>query len=230
MKVLSVAILFVISGVTMAHAIPNLQLFIDGATYDRHTASWFTTSSSFDLYVVSANSVRSDVIVSLALARCDVPAEVDVDFAGNEIDTPDWIYGYAPLDNYPDIYEEDGDLYHHNIYPSWFTEVHTGAYELSGMVGDVRPDANGEYWNPATGEGNATAPGQARVFHIETNQAYHYLHFDAYTLNPDGTIETFANFSRDAEAGGLAPEPGTVTLLGMGLLGLGTYIRRKSKL
>jgi hypothetical protein len=231
MRFKAVATMIALLFSSTAFAIPGIQLFIAGGHYDTHSRTWEITGNSFDLYVVSANQSRADIIVSMALGSHDNPADLDLTFAGNEIQSSSFVRGYAPIDNFPEQYDGDYiDLHPHNVYPTWFTEMHTGPYDMSQQVGDVRPlNYTGDFWNPSTGEGTTGALGQARVFHVETGGVYSYIHFDAYTLNTDGSINEYASFSRDAQAN-YAPEPGTVSLLGMGLLGLGAYIRRKKVL
>lgn len=204
-------------------SVPALQLFIAGANYDMRSQTWVTNSNSFDLYVVSANQAKTDVIVSLALGAFDNPNSSSVTFGENQIDPSDWSYGYAPLDNQPEILDP-GDLQHRTIYPTWFTEINTGNYGLGSQVGDAIPRSN--FWNPATGEGPTEANGEVKRFHVELGGGFSSLHFDAYTLRPDGSIYKFAPFSHDAQAS-VVPEPGTLALLGTGLFGLAAFTRRR---
>jgi hypothetical protein len=221
-----ILVLVVASG---AHAIPDLQLFIDGATYDWHSQTWVTTSGGFDLYVVSANHSKNDVIVSMALAQGDDPSVAAVNFAGDPIENSDWVWGYAPIGNEPDEWNGGEDLPRHGIFPTWYSEVHTGAYNRGSRVGNTQPDSHGDFWNPATGHGTTSARGQFKMFHVTTGGSFTFVHFDAYTLNSDGSIDRFAPFSHDAEAGSPVPEPGTLALFGAGLLGLGTVSRKRKK-
>jgi hypothetical protein len=205
-----------------AMAIPPLQIYISGATYNDISETWVTTSSSFDMYIIGSMPF-TDVMVSIAL---DNPMNIDpngtasVDVDGATYNS--WTYGYTPLATAAQ-WDGGADLAPHGIYPAWFTEFNAGDFGLVSGIGDIQPGP--EFWDPVLdgyyGTSNPNLLGEIRSFHVEVNGATG-AHFDAYTTN--GTsIEYFAPFSHDSEF--LVPEPGTVFLVGIGLMGFGLYRR-----
>ncbi|PKK84514.1 MAG: hypothetical protein CVT49_02760 [candidate division Zixibacteria bacterium HGW-Zixibacteria-1] len=209
-----------------SQAVPNLQLFIAGGTYDAATESWVSTDGTFDIYVIGANEALSNVKVSMALdfAQNDDPNSMaSVNVNGTTYD--EWIYGYAPIMTAP-AFDPGDDLAKHGIFPAWFTEFDAGNFGMVGGVGDVQPKP--AYWDPST-QGylaNSKAMGEYKVFTI-TATGTAFLHFDAYTLNPDGSIQYFAPFSHDATGTpppGI-PEPASLVLFTLGSMGLGIYRR-----
>jgi len=225
LKYLCFSILSIFILTSSAIAVPDIQLFIDGATYDWDTQTWVaTTTGSVDLYVISANDTKDDIIVSLALGQSDDPSLMTVDFGGTIINPGDWIYGNAPL---PPDWNPGGDVPPHGIFPTYFAEVHTGAYGLGMNIGDVQPGS--DFWDPSIPSGPANALGEYKIFTVDlSGPVGASVHFDAYTLNPDGSVDKFAPFSHDATTT-IVPEPGTIILMGSGLLGLGLRAYRKRK-
>lgn len=230
MKTALLTLAVILCSASAAFAVPDLQLFIAGANYDHVTDTWVTNSNSFDLYVVSANHEHEDVIVSLALGQMDDPNGVDVNFNGEVISNTDWTYGYAPLDNYANQWNGGEDLPRHSIFPTNYVEMNTGDYEFEQRVGNVMPNRYGNYWDPSTDHGYTSAWGEVKSFHIELGGVFSQIHFDAYTLNEDGTIHEFAPFSHDASALSTVPEPASIFLFGTGLIGVGAIsLSRKKK-
>lgn len=233
LKYLTLAVLSVMILTASAFALPDIQIFIDGATYDWGEQSWVATvTGPVDVYVISADIPVADIIVCLALGEFDDPSLMTVDFGGTVVNPGDWVYGNPPL---PPGWDPGGDLAPHSIYPTNFAEVHTGAYGTSQMVGDVQPDTlnGGIYWDPtptpAFPAAEANHVGDWKMFTMNiTGPVGSSVHIDAYTLNPDGTVDRFAPFSHDGTTT-LVPEPGTIVLMGSGLFGLGLRAYRKRK-
>jgi hypothetical protein len=227
-------LLFLIVGVLLSpslYAIPNLQLIIDDAEYiGGEEESWvYYGGGTFDLYVVGANVEMTDVRVSMALIgldQADDPTGASIDVDGTSYPTGAWAYGYSPLE--ADLTKQPGDLAPHGVFPAWFTEFNAGDFGLDGLVGQTNPDsasASDPFWTP-WGATPGTKAGEWKKFSITVAEGY-FVHFDAYTLNPDGSIKYFAPFSHDAATN--IPEPTTFVLLGLGLAGAGVVRKVRGK-
>ena len=215
--------LVILAMVSIASAIPSLQLFIHGAEYDRITRTWITESGSFDIYVVSADVNRHDVLVNMALGHSEDPGDLDVNFDGHSISNSEWNYGYSPLDQRNGGNDIDG--------PRNYVELNTGDYQNNWRIGDAAPDRDGHYWDPSSGHGDANDWGHAKSFHVDLGSSRRReIHFDTYTLDGEGRVCDYAPDTHDAGALTTVPEPGSILLLSTGLMGLGAYnFRRKKK-
>ncbi len=211
-KVLLFFTMIVLGAFGFANAVPDLQLFVAGGTYDMATETWVTNASTFDLYVIGANQAMSNVMVSMAL---NVPQAEDpngvasIDVNGTPYNS--WVYGTPNL------------LPPHDIFPTWYSEFNSGDYGLVGGVGDINwPD----YYDPSTQGYLASSHtlGQFKRFTISISGT-DYAHFDGFFYFQgihNSTKIKFAPFSHDAESQpGTIPEPGTLTLLGLGSLSMG---------
>lgn len=204
-------------------AVPALQLYIEGATYDDVTDTWVTSSSNFTLWVVAShldkknNGTLYDIGFSAALGEGVDPA------SGSMTVTPtsptagppttynggDFIWGTPPPSD---------PMPAHGIFPASYVTQH---------VADNSPlDPND--WFPvqdyiAGSDGGTDIYGYMWGFNIQTT--YSYLHFDAFGFYDDQFGKrVFAPFSHDAE---MVPEPATALLMGLGLMGAGIYRRFK---
>ena len=106
-------LLIIFSPNSRALAIPNLQIYVPGATYDTATETWVINSYDYELWVIGANYNVYDVKLALAVPE-DEDGSIDITWvtglAGD--------YGYGSsltltetdaldIDNYRQIYESD---------------------------------------------------------------------------------------------------------------------------
>jgi len=214
-RVMLCAALLLLLVAGMAGAVPDLQLFIPGATYDATTETWITTASSFDLQVIGANDVIEDVQVSAALVPSTTdPSSGTITMTGGTGPQSSFTQG-TPL-------RGDGNpLPSHGIFPppdgTWFVTLPVGDFTPQYTVYDMQPGSSG------------SALGEIKTIHVEITgfPAVHFDAFDHTVVNDNHVRYVFAPFSHDAEQ---VPEPGTFALLGSGALsvvGFGLRARRQ---
>ncbi|MDY6971434.1 MAG: choice-of-anchor N protein, partial [Thermodesulfobacteriota bacterium] len=71
-KIIVVAIAILSLSLGTAQAIPKLQIYIPGATYDEQTETWIINSYEYDLWVIGAHEDVYDIKLALA-----VPSDED---------------------------------------------------------------------------------------------------------------------------------------------------------
>ena len=213
-------------GVDRAIALPTLQLYIEGATYDPNTETWVIGKPEFVLWVIGdvqsfgtiydvklAAAVRSDESGTISLTPTTTSLVYDPSIPPNP----------TPTENFPSpdgavpIMRDGRPLPSHGIYGPGvkFYEWSLGNFTLTDSpIGDFTNGFPTEF--PKYGQINA---------YIVTVSGFSWVHFDAYGYivkpNP-GEQSVFAPLSHDAQ---YTPEPATFVLL---LLGGALLLRRKS--
>ena len=244
-KIILLSVVFVLlAGVSSVLAIPALQLYIEGSTYDTTTETWLTDSSSFTLWVLgNVDSVGTIEDVRLAFAY-DGTETGSITFTPTTTSLLSSVYST----NYPSVSgdpstPDDPDpfssgsggspvigvkvnpangkqtnvyLPSHGIYgPGVDWEV----YKLGNFASTDSPIGNYAPGNCPDGACSYPTSGQINAYKIDIS-GYTWVHFDAYGY--DGPV---APFSHDAAT----PEPATMLLLGSGLLGLAGLRRIKRR-
>jgi hypothetical protein len=195
-----------------ACAVPDLQLFVEGATYDPQTETWVTASSAFNLQVLVANNTLEDVYVAVAIPPDGDPTGGTVTLGGSPV----------PISSSPGvpIMGNGKALPGHGIYPTYF-----GTYFLGNLVPTAATPV--QDMQPGGGGGWSTLGLVVNIPVAITG--FGSVHFDVYNHIAGDTRVRFAPFSHDAE---YTPEPGSLLLLLSGtggILGLGVCKRVVSR-
>lgn len=219
-----------------AHALPALQLGPGAGnwTYDNGTQTWVTQDNPLELCAFAnatmadggngdfawdpaGNPPRRAFLVVSAVPKVNMDVfDVTVTGDGGNLTMVSSGVGSPPV-------SDPNDLAPHGIFDTWF-EIYE--FTFSGpteLIGDQQPGETG------------TGQGYKETFSIsyalnDINAVG--VHFDLFTIQGDGKLDdptdqvkSFAPFSHDAE--GVIPEPTTLTLLGLGLVGAGVARRRR---
>jgi hypothetical protein len=204
-----VSVLAVLAFGQTALAIPALQTFIPGASWNAATETWVTTAGSFEIWIIAANTNTKplyDLTLVGALAKLQSPVTGALSIDGSDINT--FEFGTPPSWG-----DNAGDYPPHGVYPTHYFEL-----AVSSLVNTAPETVH----NMQPGEFGDTAPG--KIFKFDVVTSYDWLHFDSYGFfnEPDGKFK-FAPNSHDSEKGPgtppppTIPEPSTMLLFGSAL-------------
>jgi hypothetical protein len=193
-----------------AVAVPHLQLYIDGATYDVPTETWvfqYTPDVPFTLQVIGAKDPINGVLVSTALlgvAEGTDISSVNIDFAATNYTGSDFTWGQPPKLQ-PS----------HSVFPAYYVEEGVGDFGLVETVYDMKPGESG------------SATGEIKEFAVTIHNTDLDVHFDAYNTYVLPSTKLKAVFAPQDGGATPIPEPATIAILGMGIVGLLGYKGRR---
>jgi hypothetical protein len=220
-----VAILFMFLFLgTTVNAVPILQLYVEGGTYDTALETWVIEETNFNLWVIGNVSGPggagpiSDVYLvssgygsgSISLAPTttslvtdpSIPASPSGPLTSSPIPIPSAVENHGEYSGADD----------HTFYG-------LGDFVLtdSPIADFVGPDY------PEPGDFTANA-GQINVYEVSVS-GYDSVHFDAYDTVASGTRVVFAPLSHDATT----PEPNTLLLIGTGIAAMAGYGKLRTR-
>ena len=248
-KLIIIAALLLILVPTLSLAVPNLQIYIPGATYVNET--WVINSYNYKLWVIGANLPIYDVKFAAAVPYDGNGSNGSIDVTwvqgertGDPTDTLDEDTDYFTKGPATPTMGDGTELPPHGVFPTSYYEYFIGDF-CFGMTKDnkedyetvydyVPPDPEDEYeemtdeyGNPAYGWGY----GEIKKFDISVSvPGYTWVDIVAYDhyIQANEKIHCiFTPFSHDGASA--IPEPATMLLLGSGLIGLGWIGRKKAK-
>jgi hypothetical protein len=94
---------------TLALAVPNLQIYIEGATYDTATETWVISSYDYELWVIGAHLEVKDVKLAFAVPD-DKDKDGSIQVTWGTPDSPDYGAGSSTvIFNDPDLVLDEDD-------------------------------------------------------------------------------------------------------------------------
>ena len=181
-----------------AHAIPVLQIYIDGATYDTQSETWVVSAPDFDLWVVGDVDAHGDILDvkltasffglgpgSFSLTPTTTTTITDPSTPSAPTFFQTGTGGHPVL---PD----------HGIFND-VTMHHWNDYSLGDLT--LHDSPIGDYSGDTSFPGSFPDTGQVNVYHVHT-AGWIKVHFDAYghTVSQDGHESSWKTpFSHDGQ-------------------------------
>jgi hypothetical protein len=221
-----------------AFAVPNLQVYIEGATYDDATDTWVLSGTgTYKLWVIANN--ENGGILDVNLAAAVLTSELgggSISLTGTTTGglggftdpsaAANPVYSFTSADGAIPVLSDGSSLPSHGIYGA-------GTSFIQWSLGDMDLDDSpiGDFISafPAPLAGQS---GTINVYDV-TVTGFTRVHFDVFNHFEGATHALNNPFSHDGESGGnggnggQAAEPTTMFLLGGGLLGALAVRRRK---
>ena len=211
-----------------SNAIPTLQIYIEGATYDHDIESWITDKQDLVLWVIGNTGAKGPILdVQLSAAYMTGQAGsisvtgTNTGLVADPSVSPTPGAPYMSADGEIPIMSDGSQLPRHGTYGAGvsFMQWSLGDFTLTdSRIGDFVDGFPTEFpqW------------GQINAYNINISSSISPVRFDVFNHVEGSTGALFGPFSH---GGAVVPEPSTIALIGLGLAGsaFSGWRRKRSK-
>jgi len=232
---MSLAMLTVLAVAMPVAAVPRLQTYIVDSQYSIHTSgldfgTWVSNSSNFDLKVVGYWGEASKSSISGINDRSMYTAP-----AYDYMDC--YLAMSVPKGQMGQIFVNGVEI---SAFEKWFDAIPTGttpslavpvlspSFSAQYSFLDIGRIGNSKVNALHYGFGQISSPGWGDEITLDvTVRGFEWAHFDAIGIDANGNTWTNSQFHDSSYHA--TPEPSTLSLLGLGLLGIVPLLRRKKR-